>query len=154
MKKRIIILSAILAAVILLAGCDAVLEGFFPEFKNTNAINVKYEAPAGPVTVALMRFELGDTAMTTPVKTARINREEKEFYVSFDGLPAGKYQVFVWHDPDMDELAGGAEQGKYATPEGSAANTFVFTEDDAEDFYTLVCDLSFGLVNPPDALKS
>jgi len=154
MKKRIIVLGIVLAAVVLLAGCDALLEGFFPEFKNTNAINVKYTATAGPVTVALMRFELGDTVMTAPERIVRITREEKEFFVSFDGLSAGKYQVFAWHDPEMDQVAPAGQQGKFATLEGSPANTFEFTEDDADDLYTLVCDLSSGLEDPPDALKN
>ena len=154
MKKRIVVLSIVLAVVVLLAGCDALLEGFFPEFKNTNAINVKYTAPAGPVTVALMGFELDDPDMDTPERIVRITREEKEFYVSFDGLPAGKYSVFAWNDPEMDQVAPAGQQGKYATPEGSALNVFVFTEDDAEDFYTLFCDLRFGLMEPPEALRN
>jgi hypothetical protein len=101
MKKIILVVIAI-AILALFAGCDAILEGFFPEFADTNSIDVFVEisdlrnTDDYPVIVALI--PLDNTLAPIEQLIVKQKRFEHDFYVSFDGIPNGKYQVYGWWD--------------------------------------------------------
>ena len=95
MKKKIILLTIAIAIVALFAGCDAILEGFYPEFKeNPNSINISITASSDPTVVALI--PLNDLGFPKPNEIIKAIMNGPYFDVSFDGLPDGSYNVYVW----------------------------------------------------------
>ena len=149
MKKRIILIAITVLTLVLLSGCDAILEGFFPEFADTNSIDVHVQITTGvnvydkPVIVALIPFDGSDSPIKGEI--VKEKRNEFDFYVSFDGLPNGKYQIYVWYDnwedgyitDEKDQVTVPKDHAYY---DGITTNIDVIFDID-NDFYSVFCDL-------------
>jgi hypothetical protein len=164
MKKRIIIIAITVLTLALLSGCDAILEGFFPEFADTNSIDVHVKITTivnvyeKPVIVALIPFD----GSNNPIKGEIVKEERNEFdfYVSFDGLPNGKYQVYVWYDAVLIDGYITNEWNQANVPKdhayynGIPGNIDVIFDFD-NDFYSVFCDLTSIWDDPtPPVIKT
>jgi hypothetical protein len=119
MKKMKIYLGiAILALLLLLTGCDAILESMFPEFADTDTytINVEVELeklfPLQPETqlagvVVPIDTPIGDiTGMGATAFDPWFNDwgGSLEGFLYFDGVLEGDYWVYVWIDYNGDGI--------------------------------------------------
>jgi hypothetical protein len=142
MKKKIILFAFVIAIPALFTGCDAILEGFFPEFKGSpNSINISIKASDDPTVVALI--PLNGFGQPMPDEIVKASMGGSNFDVSFDGLPNGKYNVYVWYDADIDGLTDDGSARKYAEILGSGGQ-IDFEFDENIDHFEGVCDLTLG----------
>lgn len=150
MKKRIILIAITVLTLALLSGCDAILEGFFPEFADTNSIDVYVQINDTPVVVALIPYDDTDNPMADKIE--KQTWYSTGFNASFDGLPEGKYQIYVWYDQNSDGKANEGLARGYARILGSSVTNFIFDSSSTDgDFYTGECDIRTGpyIENPP-----
>jgi len=107
--KKIIFILAILA-VLLLSGCDAMLESFYPEFADGNTITINititdqnkidfsYDQNI-PLFVEL--YTSGETPEAdTPFRSVELFNEFNTTNTFF--VPEGSYDIWIWQDDNQD----------------------------------------------------
>jgi hypothetical protein len=157
MKKKILYVLIAAFFVLLLSGCDDILEEFFPEFADKNAIDVHviidqaYDVGSFAVVVALIPLDAGAPQKDLIWKEWR---HEHDFFVSYEGLPHGAYRIYVWLD--SGGAAGGfdndrfidRELGNGGIPKGAAEHSggpvFEFIEGGPNMYYNALADLAIG----------
>ena len=148
MKKRIIILIAVALSVMIFTGCDSILEMFFSEFgENPNSLELQilvddsYNLVDYPVIIALIPYDEYDDPVQDAIIVDTIY-DEPEIWMTYDGIPNGKYQIYVWFDADGDGVANDHLIGKparFAVIDGTATVDLEF--DGETDFFFAKCDL-------------
>ncbi|MCK5201760.1 MAG: hypothetical protein KAR21_25580 [Spirochaetales bacterium] len=117
MKK--ITLTIIIPVVLLLfSGCDAMLEFFYPEYADDNAVNITISITTGDITdhnydttipLLVELYVSGETpAADAPVRSV-------ELYNKFDNylctlfVPAGTYDIWIWQDDNKNGIIDGVD---------------------------------------------
>jgi len=113
--KKIIFILAILA-VLLLSGCDAMLESFYPEFADDNEVTINISITAGDISafgyntnkpLYIELYTNGENPATnSPVRSIKIYNKfdyTAKLYVS-----EGTYDIYIWQDSnDSGNYNGG-----------------------------------------------
>ena len=121
MKKIFFIL--IILAVLLLSGCDAMLEAFYPEFADNfdgsnNVFAVEYNYTADdmltngyqigtPLKVELYRTGETPNGTNQPIASIEVYDEYSYYYEFF--VPSGSYDVWIWQDNYNNGVLGAGD---------------------------------------------
>jgi hypothetical protein len=150
MKQRIIVLIAVALSVMLFTGCDAILEVFFGEFgDNPNSLELQvmidpaFTDTGNPVRIALIPYNPDDTIMVDQI-LLDTHFYAPEIWVTYDGLPHGRYQIYVWFDANDDGFADdhfSGYPGGLAFIDGSNPKVFEFVFNEEIDWHFAKCDL-------------
>ncbi len=116
--KKITMTIIILMVLLLFSGCDAMLEFFYPEYADDNAVNITISITASDMvtnsydTGGSLLVELYATGESpvgdTPVRSV-------ELYNAFDNylctlfVPSGTYKIWIWQDKNQDGNIDGGE---------------------------------------------
>jgi len=152
--KKTIFLALIAAVLLLLSGCDAMLEAFYPEYAdnydNYNVLTVEYDLNKlttqdildlnldlnKPIKVEI--YHSGDTPVAdpgieSPVDSIEVSGEASYWFDFY--LPAGSYDVWIWQDSDT---SGSLDSGDFVllddTNPGTVPN-FVFNDSTGQYEY-------------------
>ncbi len=153
--KKTILLMVISTALLLLSGCDAMLEVFYPEYKDNydgnNILTVEYslnnltaqeiidlDLNNNPLKVEL--YQEGNTPVSDqPVHTIEVFGEASYWY-DFS-VSSGSFDVWIWQDSDKN---GSLESGDFILNEGSVySHTFSFSNISGEYKYFYGDDWSY-----------
>ena len=149
--KKTIFFAILTAAFILLSGCDAMLEVFYPEYAdnydNNNVLTVEYDLSKlssqeivdldlnhNPIKVEI--FIKGKSPVSDlPVASIDVYGEVSywfDFYVT-----SGSYDVWIWQDGDGDGDGDGIlDNGEFVLKEDkSTPPNFTFYDDSGEYHY-------------------
>ncbi len=160
MKRIKIILGiAVLALLLILTGCDAILESMFPEFADpdTYMISVDVEVPFStsgfdtlpPLAGVLVPSGTQKTVLAANpsliIKSDVDTNYDKygtciEGFLFFDDVAEGEYWVWVWVDLDKDGVCDSASEPTWQAfwwNWDAGYETFDFLVDSAQDFTDL-----------------
>ncbi len=160
MKSKTILLIVAAALVLSLAGCDAILEGFYPEFANkektTYQMEVKFTLPGNDAYWLLHSNQdvyLDVYSVDTGFVEEVITNNERVIDRTFFDLPAGDYYVQIFWDQNGDAFptTGVGGEPTYNVPNDPVRNITVGPNnpDGMYDPFVLIPEADWDNAPPP-----
>jgi len=117
--KKITLIIIILTVLFIFSGCDAMLEFFYPEYADDNAVNITITITASDMgtnsydtdgSLLVELYTVGDSPVSDiPVRSVEVYNAFDNYLCSLY-VPAGTYEIWLWQDKNQN---GNIDSGEF-----------------------------------------